>query len=535
MTMVASTEPPALGPIAQLGDSKSTAHWLLFTLIMVGAILIRLAGFEGYADANPRAYAILANDLSQGTLHIPNDQITPVFPVRIGAYAPAAGMISLFGLSDASLVGFGMLINVLSLVLIYTICRIAFGPGAGLVGLALLAFSPLDASMASRLLPHAVAAFWANLGMCLVWITACLQVGGRRRSIACGVGAGCAFGLSWMTYESVVYLIPATVVILALGVQRNGLRRQCQTTAWIGFGAALIFLGELAFLWARTGDPMYRLHATERNYAVCSEFFFTQNSTRFGWEDGKFSTAMINRLLIDGPRLMFTNMLLAGLPLLGLVAAFWAFATRRRHLIAPAVWLVSLMLLFNFMTTSFESYKPLPLIPYLVRYLSPLLFPAAVLLAGALTSLNAAQSDRSVNRVGSIRPTMGAALLVLALLMTLPGLVKTVTLQRFAPEQRALATMSDGDLLFTDMRSAGNLVYLKDGLLQSRSDQIVPFEDVRLEEFPANSLVLVNHQMCQLLVEAFSYRPPALFESIPEGWAPLWSEGPCSLYQVPGH
>ena len=38
------------------------------------------------------------------------------------------------------------------------------------------------------------------------------------------------------------------------------------------------------------------------------------------------------------------------------------------------------------MTTSFESYKPLPIIPYLARYLMPLLFPSALLGAALIAA-----------------------------------------------------------------------------------------------------------------------------------------------------
>ena len=63
--------------------------------------------------------------------------------------------------------------------------------------------------------------------------------------------------------------------------------------------------------------------------------------------------------------------------------------------------------------------------------------------------------------------------------------------------------------------------------------RIVPFEDVSIEDFPAGSVVFINQKMRQFLIEAFNYRPPDVFESIPPRWEQLWSEGPCSLYRVP--
>ena len=67
--------------------TREVIAWCFFAIFLL-AIGLRILCFEGYADANPRAYAMLAQDLSVGELHIPDDTITPVFPVRIGAYAP---------------------------------------------------------------------------------------------------------------------------------------------------------------------------------------------------------------------------------------------------------------------------------------------------------------------------------------------------------------------------------------------------------------------------------------------------------------
>ena len=184
--------------ITRLNTGDTRSHRLVFFVIFMLAIGLRILCFEGYADANPRAYAMLAHDLSTGELHIPDETITPVFPVRIGAYAPAAGLIGLFGLSEITMVGFVFLVDLLSLVLIYVVCRTTFGGCAGLIGLLLLSISPLDVTMGSRFLPHLVAAFWANLGMCLVWAVIAMELPSKRRWLGAGL-AGLCFGLSGPT------------------------------------------------------------------------------------------------------------------------------------------------------------------------------------------------------------------------------------------------------------------------------------------------------------------------------------------------
>jgi hypothetical protein len=503
----------------------------MFVVIFMLAIGLRLICFEGYADANPRTYAILANDLSMGELHIPDPEITPVFPVRIGAYAPSALLIGLFGLSNVTMVAFVLLIDLLSLCLVYVVCRTVFGGLAGLIGLTLLAISPLDVSMASRFLPHTVAAFWGNLGMCLVWAAIAMQIATRRRWLL-ALLAGLAFGGSWMTYESVAYLVPPVVLILLFSGRERSLQERLWITMMIGVGSIIVLAGEMTFHWYRTGDLLYRLNATERNYEVCSEFFFVQSSTRFGWEEGGFTRIMIDRLFVSGPTQLIFGRALGGITLLGLVAILWAFVTKKRRFMIPGIWLISLLLLFNFMTTSFESYKPLPIIQYLSRYLSPMIFPSVVLGAGLISDLLLSSGSPSTHKRRSRARMGGVILLTLACVASLPGLGFFITSGRVRMEEKVLSMMPEDALLFTDMRSAGNIIFIREGILESRSDTTIPFEDIDPSTLPPGSYVLLNEQMKQLLMDAFQYTPPAIFDDAHPDWTLIWEKPGVRFYQV---
>ena len=265
---------------------------------------------------------------------------------------------------------------------------------------------------------------------------------------------------------------------------------------------------------------------------MCSEFFFVQSSTRFGWDEDGFSRIMFERLFIDGPKQILLGRALGGITLLGLIAVAWALVTKRRSLFIPGVWLVSLVLLFNFMTTSFESYKPLPIIPYLARYLSPLLFPSAVLCAGLISSLLLPRKDRARDRMELSNRTGGLILLVLACGSTLPGLLKYSMQDRFSIERRMVSLLDEDDVLFTDMRSAGNIIFLRNGLLEERTQTTIPFEEIAPESLPAGAFILINDSMKQLLIEGFQYTPPSYFEAPNPEWTLIWEKPQARIYRI---
>ena len=90
--------------IDQFGDSNGSLHRKTFFLILIFAIILRIICFQGYSDSDPRDYSILADQLAKGILNIPSYEGPPVFPLRMGTYFPSAFFISLFGLSEISLV-----------------------------------------------------------------------------------------------------------------------------------------------------------------------------------------------------------------------------------------------------------------------------------------------------------------------------------------------------------------------------------------------------------------------------------------------
>ena len=189
-----------------LNSARSPFHWMTFGGFLTIAVIVRLAAFQGYSDSDPRAYAKLADDLAHGTLCIADYHHAPNFPLRCGVYAPVALLIKAFGLSEWTLVAYPMVVSVLGCLLAYAMTRGLGTPLAGLIAMGGVAVIPMDVSLASRLYPDAIGAFWGNLGIALVVVA--LSRLKSWQSVTLGVLSGTIFGVSWLCKESIVYQVP---------------------------------------------------------------------------------------------------------------------------------------------------------------------------------------------------------------------------------------------------------------------------------------------------------------------------------------
>ena len=233
--------------------------------------------------------------------------------------------------------------------------------------------------MASLLLPDAIAAFWANIGIAL----ACVALTRLKlwHSALLGVLSGGFFGVSWLCKESVAYLVPFVAILILAVYRHSRLSSRMTCMVAIGVGSLAVLFAETAFYGRLTGDPLFRLHATERNYVQCAVWFFDESSPVLGWENGGYTRTLVKRLFFHGPKDMVLNRPMSFVPASAILGVAWALLFRRRSFVMPSIWLISLLLMFNFMSSSFTSYKPLPLFD---RYLYPILLPSLVIMGGFL-------------------------------------------------------------------------------------------------------------------------------------------------------
>lgn len=519
--------------INELNAANSKVHRVVFFGLLIIAVILRIAAFQGYADFDPRAYAELADGLAHGNLHIPAYDGPPVFPVRPGLYAPTAALINLFGLSEITITVYPFLISILGCLLTYTLARHIVMPLAGLIGLALMAITPIDIYLASVLWPDAVAAFFANAAVAIIIIA--VDRPDVRHIGALGLLSGVLFGVSWFCKETVAYFVPLPVLLVFFLKGQTSKNARMVLLAAIGTGSLALVFAEMTVYRALTGDLFFRLHATEKNYVQEAVWFFNSSSPFFGWESGDYTKALAKRLLFSGPRDLLFNRSMLRMPALALVSGAWALIFRQRSLAMPLVWLVSLILMFNFMSSSFDSYKPLV---FFDRYMYALLMPSLILVSGLLATLLTTGSGDALRKerwFWAFAIMVGLSGLSIADGRKIFDDERNIFMSR--PEQverKVSARLDKTDIVYTDYRTAANLVFFRNGVLSPSTTTTISWEHVKREQIPNGAYVLFNRDKTDLLAKAYKYETPISLLQGSRSWTKVWAFGNAELYLVNG-
>jgi hypothetical protein len=490
--------------------------------LLTFAALLRLILFQGYLNSDPAGYAFLADELALGRLHLTDNDII-IWPLRFGIYAPAALMIRLFGLSEVTLAVVSFIISFASCVLIYIGTRHFFGIRAALISVALLAVLPIDVAMATTLFPDAIAAFWANLGVTVLLLlpTDC----NTKSSVLVPIFAGLLFGISWLSKESVAYLAPF-VAFYCLFMRHNGttpLKSNFLQLCYVGVGLACVIVSEMTLYRIYLGDWFFHLHSIEANNKQGYVWSFDQASPLFGWAEGGYFKALVKRLLLTGPRDILISF--AGLTFFAIISVAWSCLQKDRRFITVGVWFVLLVLMFNFGTSSLLSYKPLTTME---RYLYPLLFPATILVSGALATLM--QSTPDVNLTNE-RRFWACVLLVIYAVTCAHGLIEL----RVRPEQGvrdAASKLDAATTVYTDNRTAAALVFFRSGKILPDDSKNVPFENVAITSMKPGSYVLIDKGRVDFLTASYDYHAPAFVAMPPPSWTKVWADKKVTLYRV---
>jgi 4-amino-4-deoxy-L-arabinose transferase-like glycosyltransferase len=504
--------------VQSLNSSRSPLHWLAFVAFLAIAFALRLAAFQGYSDSDPRAYSVLANDFAHGTIHIPEYDGAPVFPIRLGVYAPTAILIRFFGLSEATLVAYPFVISLSGCLLAYALTRYLESPLAGLIALGGLAVLPIELSMASLLFPDAIAAFWANIGVALALVA--LDRTNVQQAALIGFVSGIFFGVSWLCKESVVYLVPFVASLAFIHQRPSSLSWRLACVTAIGMGSLSVLLAEMFSYGTVAGDPLFRLHQTERNYEACSMWFTT-------WESGGYAKMLVERLFAKGPKFLLLNGEFGYLPTLAILGIAWTVLFQRRTLSTQSVWFISLMIMFNFMTMSFRSYLPMLLTD---RYIYAIILPSLVILGGFLAKLLMAGSDLRITHERRFWATTVIAFMCLAI-----GVRLRSHMHASHPIERAIAArLGEGDVVYTDHRTAQTLAFFRSGVLAPSTDTTVAWENETRSTIPEGSYVLVNDDMLGFLSKHYKYTSPDFVTDARSAWEPVSTFNNAVLYFVPG-
>jgi 4-amino-4-deoxy-L-arabinose transferase-like glycosyltransferase len=519
MSEVDSPNHPSV--VRRAANSKSAAHWLVFCTILGVGVVLRLIFFQGYSDSDPAAYALLAEQLARGEIHIGEWDADPIhFPVRVAIYVPTALAFRLFGVSELTIALVPLLVSAGGMVLAYLITRRLFNSFAGLLSIAILAMVPTDIAMATTLWPDPIAAFLANLGV------ACLILGfnsnGRNRSTLVPIVAGLCFGIAWLGKETVLYYGPFVAIFCFLRSQgRWSTATSCLLL--VGLAALFVLVAEASIYRAYAGDWLFHFRSIEGNYKETSVWWFDQSSPYFGWAEGGYPRALLNRLAIEGPRALLSSF--SKLPMLAIVALACAAFMKDRRFVVPAIWLLTLMGMFDFGSTSPLEYKPLPL---LERYLYPILLPSAVLVSGALATLWRAEGVQEF----VIKRRSWSSILLLAFSVSCMHDAVRLTSRPEQVVRDVLPKLRISDVVYTDHRSASTLVFLRTGKMLAADRTTIPYVGLSLESLNKGTYMFINRDKLEFLALSYGYKVPAFVIDPPKTWQNVWNEKGAVLFRV---
>jgi hypothetical protein len=373
-------------------------------------------------------------------------------------------------------------------------------------------------------MPDLPAAFWANAGVLILYWAS--RNGAHRRLLALGACSGAAFGLSWLCKESVVYSVPFVTGYLVYLLRRD--RRYRYLLAGVALAALAVIAIETSVYYRHTGDLLYRLHETERNYRVTNTWFFMEGS-RAGWQKGGYWTALAARLFRDGPTNMFVTADLGMVTVVALLTTIYAVRNRLRSFLFPGLWFLSLAFMFNFASSSLTAYRPL----YPAgRHFYLLLLPAIVLTAGLLDALVGVDA-RSQDELARERRFWGATIAMGVALTCATGMYRNVKIGIGSPVERSIATViSPRDPIYTDSRTAAVMQFFWHYPAAART---VDFEHLQVDQVNPGSFVLINRDQVETLHAYYGYAPPDFYARPPRDWVLTWSADRAELYRVPSN
>ena len=331
--------------------SKSNTKLLLFLIVIFGLVL-RLIFFSGIGTSDDLAYSKYAANLDG---KIPEDS-SLTLSTRLGIIFVTAISYKLFGINDFSSVLFVLLTSIGSIILVFYFGKLLFNEKTGLMAAFLLSFFPLDVVYATKLFTDLPSAFFMALG---VYIFLFCEIKSRFTGIGYLL-SGILIGIGYLIRESVL-LIGLFFVIYILYKKR--IKKEY---FMVVFGVLLVLVIEAIIFLAFTGDPLFRIHASQE-YLV--EALIGYNY--FGRLDFPIG-------LLHYPYIILTSSLISYFYILIVIAIIYFIGHKRRETFSMMFWFISLLLYLSFGSSSFFQYAPFKAAD---RYLAVITIPGILLLA----------------------------------------------------------------------------------------------------------------------------------------------------------
>jgi len=344
-------------------------HYVVLCGILISALFLRIHFFIGLNFSDDPWYVYLANQICEGTF-----TDTGNGGLRLGMIYPLSLMFKLFGISNISATIYPLFCSLGTILLSYFGGRLLFNPQTGIISALLLCFYPLDVLYASWIMPDIPIEFFVSLGIILF-----LSVYKKDLKVFYLYIVGLLFGVVYLiNIRSIVCFITVIPFFLIWLRKKNFLQWVLLTSLFLSGFLTVVAL-EGIYNLKRANDFFLNYHRT-------TEYYSDKNSS--------FLKEGINNSLSFYPKLMFnlddslhfmkknTNLIYGYFFYLFCVSTFFLLSARKKEIIIPLWWFLSLFLYMQFGSMSLKEYIP---IHRLDRHLTIVSIPM-VIICGAFLS-----------------------------------------------------------------------------------------------------------------------------------------------------
>lgn len=253
--------------------AATTLAPMLWGLASVAFLLgVVLLSWTGYTESDDSLYAEAAWNWAQ---HFPFLGINH-WGLRHAIVLPMALLFRLFGRNETTLEAPMLLYYAALLVLTFAAVRRIGGWQAALIAAVLLGAMPTLATTTSVVVDDVPETFFV---MASLWA---FYSGTRNARVGLLVLSGAMAGLGFITRETTSAVLIAYGVLFLMNYGGSRL-----AYVWMGVGFVLVVGIDTAWLWAASGDPLYRLHISllgvhGDNPSMAAQFQTAPGLDRFG-------------------------------------------------------------------------------------------------------------------------------------------------------------------------------------------------------------------------------------------------------------
>jgi hypothetical protein len=327
-------------------------RYVPLALALLAAAMIAF-GWTGFFGSDDTSYIAAATGwLNEGYGYVGEDH----WSLRHTLALPIAVSFKIFGRNELGLVVPFLLYQLGLILVLYSIVRQRFDPATAAAVAVFVITTPFVTTGASVALPDLVECFFCVSSLAL--FIASLRA---ERPAVLLVLAGLAAGLSYVTRETVIFLVFSYGVFFLFGYGMPRLRY-----FWMALGFLIVFAADVAYFTAQTGDPLYRLTVDFRTHLqsitrdMSGSTFDRILAMIRTWEPAQFqgltgSGNFAVHRLVDPILVVLANQEFMFIYYFAVPAAIWLFIIRRKFApaqrqlmlvfaVAAATWLIALYL-----------------------------------------------------------------------------------------------------------------------------------------------------------------------------------------------